>query len=153
MGIALYGVLSDGVRPRGAVALQPALALKSRVVSVRTVPAGEGAGYGLAFRAERDSRLAAVSIGYADGVPRSLSGRGEALVRGQRVSFAGRVCMDQLLLDVTDLPEVKPGDTVTLIGRDGDQVLPAEAMAGAAGTITNELLSRLGPRLERVFFS
>ncbi len=153
VGIALYGVLSDGVRPRGAVALQPALALKSRVVSVRTVPAGEGAGYGLAFRAERDSRLAAVSIGYADGVPRSLSGRGEALVRGQRVPFAGRVCMDQLLLDVTDLPEVKPGDTVTLIGRDGDQVLSAEAMAGAAGTITNELLSRLGPRLERVFFS
>lgn len=153
VGIALYGVLSDGARPREEIALQPVLALKSRVVSVRTVPAGEGAGYGLAFRAERDSRLAVVSIGYADGVPRSLSGRGEALVRGRRVPFAGRVCMDQLLLDVTELPVVEPGDVVTLIGRDGGEVLSAEAVAGAAGTITNELLSRLGPRLERVFFS
>lgn len=153
VGIAFYGVLSGGAQPRGAVALRPALALKSRVVSVRTVPAGEGAGYGLDFRAERESRLATVSIGYADGVPRSLSGRGEALVRGRRVPFAGRVCMDQLMLDVTELPEVEPGDVVTLIGRDGGEVLTAEAMAAAAGTITNELLSRLGPRLDRVFFS
>ncbi len=151
VGIALYGVLSGPGTVCGAVELEPALALKARVTSVRTVKAGEGAGYGLAFRPGRESRVAAVSIGYADGLPRSLSGRGHALVRGKKVPVAGRVCMDQLLLDVTELPEVKPGDVVTFLGRDRGEVLSAETVAEEAGTITNELLSRLGARLERVY--
>ena len=94
--------------------------------------------------------LATVSIGYADGWPRALSsGAGRVLLRGRSAPVAGLVCMDQLLADVTDIPGVTPGDTATLIGRDGDQEITAEEAAAAAGTITNELLSRLGPRLPR----
>ena len=95
--------------------------------------------------------LATLSIGYADGWPRTLSnGAGRVLLHGRTAPIVGLICMDQLLVDVTDMEGVAPGDTATLIGRDGDAVLTAEEAAQAAGTITNELLSRLGPRLERV---
>lgn len=108
----------------------------------------EGAGYGLAFQARRETVLAVVTIGYADGLPRQLSqAGGEALLRGRRCPMAGRMCMDQLFLDVTDVPEVRPGDLVTLIGRDGGQEITAREVAERCGTITNELLSRLGGRL------
>ena len=147
-GIALYGVLSDTAPARRSLDLRPVLSLRARIVSVRTVPIGQGAGYGLAFRAGRDTRLAVVSIGYADGLPRSLAQQGgRVLIRGQFCPMAGRICMDQLLVDVTDLPEAAPGDMVTLIGRDGNEELRAEELAGLCGTITNELLSRMGPRL------
>lgn len=151
VGIALYGVLSGPEDSCGNEDLEPALSLKARVTSVREIPSGEGAGYGLAFRPERQSRVAAVSIGYADGLPRSLSGRGHALVRGKKVPIAGRICMDQLLLNVTEVPEVKPGDEVIFLGRAGAERLTAEAVAAEADTISNELLSRMGPRLERVW--
>ncbi|MDR3310191.1 MAG: serine racemase VanT catalytic subunit [Oscillospiraceae bacterium] len=154
LGVALYGVLSSPESVTGAVKypmkLSPVLSLRSRVILVRELKAGERAGYGLDFTARRDSRVAVVSVGYADGVPRSLSNRGCALIRGVRAQIAGRVCMDCLTLDVTDLPEVSRGDVVTLIGRDGDERISAEEAAEAAGTITNELLSRLSDRLERV---
>lgn len=150
-GIALYGVTSDGGPTARALDLRPALALRARVASVRTLVPGEGAGYGLAFRAERPTRLAAVTIGYADGLPRDLPERGgEALLRGKRCPMAGRLCMDQLLLDVTGVPEAAPGDVVTLIGTDGGEVIRAEELAVRCGTITNELLSRLGRRLPAV---
>lgn len=147
-GIALYGVSSDG-RPTGReLPVQPVLSLRARVASVRSLAPGEGAGYGLAFRAGRRTRLAAVTIGYADGLPRNLPQLGgEVLLHGRRCPMVGRICMDQLLADVTDLPAVSPGDTVTLIGADGRQAIRAEDVAEQAGTITNELLSRLGQRL------
>ena len=152
VGIALYGLLSSpGEHTRLPCALKPVLALRARVAEVRRLSAGEHAGYDGAFTARRPTDVAVVTIGYADGYPRALSGgRGGALVRGQYAPIAGLVCMDQLLLDVTGIPGVEAGDMVTLIGRDGDCALPAEAVARAAGTISNELLSRLGPRLERV---
>ena len=152
VGIALYGLLSSpGEHTRLPCALEPVLSLRARVAEVRRLSAGEHAGYDGAFTARRPTYVAVVTIGYADGYPRALSGgRGGALVRGQYAPIAGLVCMDQLLLDVTGIPGVAAGDMVTLIGRDGDCALPAEAVARAAGTISNELLSRLGPRLERV---
>ena len=147
-GIALYGVASGGGPTARALDLRPALSLRGRVASVRTLSPGEGAGYGLAFRAERPTRLAAVTIGYADGLPRDLPERGgEALLRGKRCPMAGRLCMDQLLLDVTGVPEAAPGDVVTLIGADGGETIRAEDVAAWCGTITNELLARLGQRL------
>lgn len=151
-GIALYGLLSSPEDvTRCPADLRPVLSLRARVAQVHTLPAGETAGYDGAFLARRPSRLALVTIGYADGWPRSLSrGRGRVLVRGQYAPIAGLICMDQLLIDVTDIPEVSPGDVVTLIGRDGDACLTAGEAAQAADTITNELLSRLGARLERV---
>lgn len=147
-GIALYGAASSPDLPLGVAGLEPVLSLRARVASVRTLPAGCGAGYGLAFQAMDDRRLAVVSIGYADGLPRALSQRGgQVLLGGTRRPMVGRMCMDQLLVDVTEGPEVAAGDVATLIGRDGGARISAEEVARQCGTIANELLSRLGPRL------
>lgn len=147
VGIALYGVRSsrgdDAARWPG---LEPALSLKARVEQVRSVKAGEGLGYGLAYTAPRESRIAVLPIGYGDGFPRAAEGAC-ALINGSRAPVVGRVCMDQLFVDVTDCGEVRPGDTVTLIGPG----LPCEELAEACGTISNEILSRLGKRLPRVW--
>ena len=150
-GIALYGCLSSADdRVRASVSLKPVLSLKARAASIKELPAGESAGYGLTYTADSTRRIAIVSVGYADGIPRSLSNFGEALVRGRKIPVIGRICMDQLTLDVTDVPGILPGDEVVLIGSSGECRLTAEDMAGKAGTITNEILSRLGGRLRRV---
>ncbi len=150
-GIALYGVRSDDAPVQRSLDLRPVLSLRARVASVRTLSAGESAGYGRAFRAEQETRLAVVTIGYADGLPRDLAQRGgQVLIRGRRCPMVGRMCMDQLLVDASGLPDVSPGDVATVIGRDGGQTLRAEEVAARCGTITNELLSRLGDRLPGV---
>lgn len=150
-GIALYGVLSSSADERRRnPGLLPVLSLYARVVSVRTLEKGERAGYGLAFRAGKKTRLAVLSIGYADGVPRSLScGKGRVLINGKKAPIAGRICMDQMLADVTGIEEVNAGDTAVLIGRDRNESISVCEMARQAGTISNEILSRLGGRLER----
>ncbi len=152
VGIALYGLLSteeDGAAWEGC--LRPVLSLKARVASVRKLYAGEHAGYGMQFEAVGDTRVATVCIGYADGVPRELSnGRGEALVRGTRVPIIGRVCMDQLMLDVGGVPEVRAGDEAVFIGKSYGERITAGEVAARCETITNEVLSRLGARLRRV---
>lgn len=152
-GIGLLGVKSSpGDETEKDPKLRPAVAVKARVALIRKLDEGEAAGYGLAFRAGRAARLAVVTIGYADGIPRSLSnGRGGALIRGRRAPIVGRICMDQLLLDVTDIPGAAPGDTAVLIGISGESRITAEETAYSAGTITNELFSRIGKRLERVY--
>ena len=147
-GIALYGVRSDNGPVQRSLDLWPVLSLRARVASVRTLRPGEIAGYGRVFQAGQETKLAVVTIGYDDGLPRDLPQQGgQVLIRGRRCPMVGRMCMDQLLVDVSGLPEVAPGDTVTLIGRDGGQVIRAEELAACCGTITNELLSRLGGRL------
>lgn len=149
-GVALYGVFSE---PSPSLEqrfdLRPVLSLKARIGCVRSLKEGEGAGYGLAWKADGVRRIAAAALGYADGYPRALSGRGQALVRGKRVPVVGRVCMDQLLLDVTDVPGVRPGEEAVFIGKSGGQEIRAEEMAEKAGTISNEILSRMGERLCR----
>ena len=151
-GIALYGVLSTRAdTERCPLPLEPVLALKARIAAVRTLKAGESAGYGLAFTAGRDTKIAVLSIGYADGLPRSLScGRGHVLIAGQKARILGRICMDQTLADVTDIPEAAPGGTAVLIGTSGEETITACDLATWADTISNEILSRLGPRLERI---
>lgn len=147
-GIALYGVCSDDSPTVQTLDLKPVLSLRARVTCVRTLAPGEGAGYGLAFRANQPRQLAVVAIGYADGLPRSLPQQGgEVLLHGMHCPMVGHMCMDQLLVDVTGLPGVTPGDAATLIGTDGQQQICAEAVARQCGTITNEILSRLGARL------
>ena len=151
IGIALYGLAAEeGARTAIHDALRPVLALRSVVAQVREISAGESVGYARAWTAAAACRLATVPIGYADGVPRDLVG-GEVLVRGVRCPIVGRICMDQLTVDVTALPDVAMGDTVTLIGRDGDAEIRAEEVAARCATITNELLSRLGGRVKRVY--
>lgn len=149
VGIALYGLLSAPEdRNDAGPDLRPVLSLRARVATVRTLPPGAGAGYGLAFTARRPTRLAVLTIGYADGLPRCLEG-GCVLLHGRRAPIVGRLCMDQTLVDVTDLPAVQAGDTAVVIGTDGQETISAMEVAQRCGTITNELLSRLGPRLER----
>lgn len=148
-GLLLYGILSSpNDETRLKLELKPVLSLKARVVLLRKVRQGEGVGYDRAFTAERDSVIAVLPLGYADGVPRDLScENGCVLICGQKAAIVGKICMDQLAVDVTDIPEVKTGSVATLIGRDGQFELTAPAVAESASTISNELLSRMGRRL------
>ena len=131
--------------------MRPVLSLKARIALVKDLHRDERAGYGHQFKAERDTKIAVVSIGYADGLPRSLSnGVGTVLVHGHIAPIAGRICMDQTLLDITDIPAVMPGDIAVFIGTSGSQEITACDIAEQSGTISNEVLSRLGGRLERV---
>ena len=151
VGIALYGQLpAFGEWRRAGSELEPVLSLKARIALVRDAAPGEGVGYGHEFRAKRNSKIAVALIGYGDGIPYRLSnGVGAALVLGRRAPVAGRVCMDQTLLDVTGIPRVKAGDTAVFIGKSGAEEITAGDIAERIGTIPNELLSRLGGRLER----
>lgn len=152
VGIALYGTLSTGEDTRRwGAGLRPVLSLRARVAQVRVLAQGERAGYGLEFTAARPTRLAVLAIGYADGLPRGLSnGAGAALLHGRRAPIVGRVCMDQTLVDVTGIPNPHPGDAAVLIGRSGEEEITACDLARQTGTIANEVLSRLGARLERI---
>lgn len=153
VGIALYGTFStQGVQTKTQADLLPVLSLKARVALVRTIEAGESVGYGHQFTASENMQIAVLSIGYADGYPRSLScGKGKVLLNGHQASIIGQICMDQLMVDITGLPNVQQGDIATLIGKDGAVGITAEQVAFSACTITNELLSRLSSRLERVY--
>lgn len=151
-GLILYGVKSEAGPVLYELDLKPALTLKARLGLVRELEPGDCAGYGRAFRTDRSCRLGVLTIGYGDGVPRNYAeAGGEVLLGGRRASVVGRICMDQLLIDVTEIPEAKPGDTAVLIGRDREEAITCEEMAGKCGTITNEILSRLGSRLRRVY--
>ena len=152
-GVALYGVKSDehdGVRAWPE--LEPALSLRARIGLVRELPAGESIGYGREFTTARASKIAVLPVGYGDGVFRcAMHGGAEALVNGKRCPVVARICMDQLCLDVTDAGDVKPGSVATFIGRDGGEFISCEEFASKCGTISNEVLSRLGKRLPRVY--
>lgn len=144
-GIAMYGVLSSPDKQLlKRVPLRPVLSLRARISSIRDLKSGETVSYGRHFQADTPMRAAAVTIGYADGLPRSLSGKNlPVLVRDRRTHVIGNICMDQLIIDVTGIPEARPGDIVTFLGSQGHQTLRAEEMAEKADTITNELLCRL----------
>ena len=149
-GIALYGIEAAAALA-DRLPLRPALSFKARVSFVKSVPAGSRLSYGLRYQVSCPSRIATVPVGYADGVPRNLARvGGEALVGGRRVPIAGSVTMDQLLLDVGDLP-VEIGDEVVLIGRQGDAEVPATDWADRLGTIPEEIVCGIGPRVPRRF--
>ena len=151
IGIALYGVLSSSADAIAAeVDLKPVLSLKSRIECVKELHKGESVGYGLTFTAAKEMKIAAVSIGYADGIPRELSNKGHVLVQGKKAAIIGRICMDQLLIDASDLPCISSGEEVILIGTCQNQAISAVDIADCANTISNEILSRLGNRLERI---
>lgn len=150
-GIALYGVLSSSHdRTVSDVKLKPVLSLKAGIGCMKVLHDGEGAGYGLDYHAAGERQIAVVTIGYADGIPRALSNRGCALVHGVRVPIVGRVCMDQLLLDVSGVPGVTAGDVAVFIGKSGGEEITANELAHIAGTISNEVLSRIGSRVKRI---
>ena len=150
-GIMLYGCSPCATRRPGDPALLPALRLRTAISHIADLPAGSSVSYGRTFVAPRDMRIATLPIGYADGLPRLLSGRGHALVRGRRVSIVGRVCMDMTMVDATPVPEVRLGDEAVLIGRQGAEEITADEVADLAGTISYEVLCRVGPRVPRVY--
>ncbi len=153
-GIATYGIWPSQATRDAApttLALEPALAWRTQLVVVRDVEAGRSVGYGCAFVTSRPSRIGVLPIGYAEGLPRALSGTGTVLVRGIRVPVVGRICMNMAFVDVTDVPQVATGDTVTLIGRDGTEAIGANELAAQAGTIGYELVARLPADVPRVY--
>jgi alanine racemase len=152
VGIGCYGV-APADELEGRVALRPALSVKARVSHVKSVPPGARVSYGLRYETPRETRVATVPIGYADGVPRELPQHGgEAIVRGRRCRMAGTVTMDQLMLDVGDLP-VEVGDEVVLIGRQGEEEITAASWARAMGTIAYTIVCGIGPRVPRTYIS
>jgi len=145
-GLALYGV---SPLPQFQKLLQPVMALKTRITLVREVGAGRGISYGRDFITPHPMRVATLAIGYADGYPRQTSNRGaQVLVRGKRCAVLGRITMDQLMVDVTGLPrDVAPGDETVIFGRQGDEEITVNEVAAWAGTITWDILTRLGKRV------
>jgi alanine racemase len=142
-GIAVYGCEWPGTTP--------AMSLKALITHVKSVEKGATVGYASLWRAPRPARVATVAIGYEDGVRRARANRGHVLVRGHRAPLVGMVSMDAITLDVTDVPGVQLGDVATLIGRDGEQVITAEEVADWSGTISYEVLTSIGSRVERRF--
>ncbi len=149
-GIMLYGAFPSPDAARTA-SLEPVMTLSARIVFIKTVPPGTTVSYGRTWTARRDSRIATVSIGYGDGLPRALSNRGFALVRGAPAPIAGRICMDAAMLDVTDIPDAACGDDAVFWGRQGDAVLRIEDVAAAIDTIPYELTCGVTARVPRVF--
>ncbi len=145
-GVSLYGAAPNDAAPNP---MRPVVALDARVIQVRTIPAGAGVGYGMTFTADRETRIATIAAGYADGLPRALGNRGAAYYNGVRLPIAGRVSMDSITLDVTALPPgtLKLGDRVELIGPHQS----LDQLAADAGTISYEILTSLGHRYHRVY--
>ncbi|WP_426454343.1 alanine racemase [Paenibacillus sp. S-38] len=151
-GISLYGLLPSGECRTGGEHLRPAMSLRTRIVSLRRIPPGRTVSYGGTFTAPRETLIATLPVGYADGLSRRLSSRGSALVRGQRAPIAGRVCMDQTMLDVTDVPGAAVGDIVTLFGSADGSVLPVDEVAELMDTISYEAVCLIGKRVPRVYW-
>ena len=149
-GISLYGGLTGGPYSQSLVQ-KPVMQLVSQIAQLKDMTPGEGVSYGHRFVAERPSKIAAVPIGYADGYNRLLTNRGDVLIRGQRVPVAGTVCMDWILVDVTDLPDVALGDNVTLLGTDGAEQITAQEWADKIETITYEVFCGISRRVPRVY--
>jgi alanine racemase len=147
-GLLLYGVVPPPLHT--TLALQPAMSIRSRLVAIKQVRPGESVGYGARFTAGTPRRIAVVPAGYADGLDLRLAGRGHVLVRGHRAPIVGSVCMDAIMLDVTDVA-AETGDEVVILGTDRDAVLDVREVAASIGSIPWEVLCRVGSRIERVY--
>jgi len=148
-GLMLYGIYPSPAMAN-QISLKPVLSWKTQVLQVKKVPAGTSISYGQTFITQRKSLIAILPIGYADGYPRLLSNRGEVLVNGKRAPVVGRVCMDLTMIDVTDIGEIRQGDEVVLLGRQGDAEISADEMAAWASTISYEILTSIGARVTRI---
>jgi alanine racemase len=152
IGVSLYGLYPDvrmAAHPR--IDLLPAMQVKARLVQVKEVPEGTPLSYGCTFTTKCRSRIGTVPMGYADGIPRVLSNNGDVLVNGKRCPIAGRICMDQFMVDLTGLDGVAVGDEVVFLGSQQEACISADEVAGKAGTISYEIVTRMSPRLPRVY--
>lgn len=150
-GIILYGLYPSDEVDKSKVILSPAMSIKSRVSYVKTVPAGTPISYGSIYVTESERKIATISIGYADGIMRNLTGKGEVIIRGKRAKIVGKICMDQMMADVTDIENVSQGDVVTVIGRDGDEEITMEEISEKAGTFNYEFVCGFQRRVPRIY--
>jgi alanine racemase len=149
-GVGLYGLAPSSYWPP-VFEIKPALTLKSRVCRVKDLPAGRGISYGRTYITRDKTRVALVGVGYGDGYHRALSSRGVVLIHGRRAPLLGRVCMDQFVVDVTDIPDVNEDDEAILIGKQGEEQISAEELAGLANTINYEVTTSILPRVLRIY--
>ncbi|MEG0591481.1 MAG: alanine racemase, partial [Lachnospiraceae bacterium] len=150
-GIAIYGLYPSEEVDKTVVALKPSLELKSHVAFVKEIAKGTAVSYGGTFVAPMKMMVATIPVGYGDGYPRSLSNKGYVLIRGKKAPIIGRICMDQFMVDVTDIEGVRFGDKVTLIGRDHEEWLPVEILSELSGRFNYEFVCDLGKRIPRVY--
>ena len=150
-GISLYGLYPSHEVQRNRIPLQPVMELKSHISYVKEIPAGAQVSYGGTFTADHPMTVATIPVGYGDGYPRYLSGKGWVLIGGKKAPILGRVCMDQMMADVSSVPQACRGEEVTLLGRDGDACISAEELAGAGGGFHYELLCGISKRVPRVY--
>lgn len=151
-GIISYGMWPSEEVKKDIVKIKPILSLKSHVVYVKEVEPGTSISYGSTWTAKEKRKIATVPVGYGDGYPRSLSNKGYVLIKGHKAPIVGRVCMDQLMVDVTEIPEeVQTGDRVTLIGQDGEYTITAEQLGDLSGRFNYELVCDLGNRIPRIY--
>lgn len=152
-GITLYGYYPFPERAKTGLPLKPVMSFKSRLLQIKDVPSGYGISYGHTYKTRRPTRLAVLPVGYADGYLRRLSGRAEVIVAGQRVPILGRICMNACLADITGLDQVRAGDEVVLMGRQGEAEITADEIAVWADTISYEILCLLGGNNKRIYRS
>lgn len=150
-GISLYGLWPSEEMDKSRMVLRPLFGLYSHIVYMKTVPAGTPVSYGGIYVTDKERRIATIPVGYGDGYPRGLSGKGDVLIRGKRAPILGRVCMDQFMVDVTEIPEAAEGDLVTLIGRDKEEQITMEELGELSGRFNYELACDLGSRIPRVY--
>ncbi len=151
-GIAVYGMYPSEEVDKTKLTLRPAMELKAYVSYVKTLEPGVQISYGGTYTTTRDTKVATIPVGYADGYPRALSGKGRVLIHGQSAPILGRVCMDQFMVDVTDIPDVVQGDDVTLVGHDGDGYISIEEVAEMAYSFNYEFVCDVGKRVPRVYY-
>ena len=150
-GITIYGIYPSNEVERDKIKLETAMEIKSHISYLKDVTPGTAISYGGTFVASRPMKVATIPVGYADGYPRQLSGKGWVLIHGQKAPILGRVCMDQFMVDVTDIPDTKSGDEVTLIGRDGNEVITAEEFGELSGRFSYEFICCISKRVPRVY--
>lgn len=152
-GIILYGCYPSDEVDKSLLALRPAMSVKATIVQLKTVPKGTTISYGRKYTAPRESIIATLALGYADGLPRPYSSKGRVIVNGRFAPIAGNICMDQCMIDVTDIPNVQVGDPVTIMGRDGGIEISADDIGKATGTINYEIICAFGQRLPKVYIN
>ena len=150
-GITIYGIYPSEEVEKDIVKLQPVMSLKSHVSYVKDVEPGTEVSYGGTYITDHVTRMATIPVGYADGYPRMLSNKGWVLIHGKKAPICGRVCMDQFMVDVTEIPEVKAGDEVTLLGKDGDEFISADTLGDLSGRFSYEFVCDINKRVPRIY--